>query len=131
MRKLKAKHTLDLEKTFVRDEFAKAKEELDRLSLRYRNLLSKVRCSLGFFDFVRFCNLIGECDVKQRSKCSLRYGRLIEQLPCHRYGSFKCNDQFIINLSSVVLTDIDKELLCCGMHFGVPCKTRKATKTCS
>ena len=27
---------------------------------------------------------------------------------------------------SVVLTDIDKELLCCGMHFGVPCRTKCA-----
>ena len=69
--------------------------------------------------------MIGEVDVKQRHRLHVKYARQIELLRKDRFGSFHCNDKFIINLSDYTLSSAEKELLCRGMSFGLPPKTNR------
>ena len=54
----------------------------------------------------------------------VKYSRNIDWLCKERFGSFKCNEKFIINLSSVSLSIVEMELLCRGLDFGLPCKSK-------
>ena len=77
VKKMRAHHSLKLERAMIRDEISKVSEEKEKLRLKYR-YMSEVRSFLGCWDFVRFCRMVGECDDKQRRKCMVKYSRNID-----------------------------------------------------
>ena len=96
VKKMRAHHPLKLERAMIRDEISKVSEEKEKLRLKYRRYMSEVLSFLGCCDFVRFCRMVGECDDKQRRKCTVKYSRNIDWLCKERFGSFKCNEKFIV-----------------------------------
>ena len=121
--KTKAFHNLRIEKYLVRDELARARNEYDGLKVKFHRLYSVARGFLSVFDFVRFSGLLSKSDRSQRSSLSLKYEAAIE-----RFGKLTFNHDFIINLSSVTLSTIQKDVLSKGTAFCIPSKLKKGKK---
>ena len=123
--KTKAFHTLRIEKYLVRDELARARNEYDGLKVKIHHLYLVARGFLSVFDFVRFSALLSKSDRSHRSSLSLKYEAAIERLRHHRFGKLTFNHDFIINLSSVTLSTIQKDVLSKGTDFCIPSKLKK------
>ena len=78
-----------------------------------------LRSSLSIFDFIRFSWQLSECDRKQRTKLTNKHSYLISTLRRDRFGAASNNYDTIINLTGVTLTQIEKEVLCGGVDFGI------------
>ena len=123
--KTKAFHTLRIEKYLVRDELARARNEHDCLKVTFHRLYSVARGFLSIFDFVRFSALLSKSDRRQRCSLLLKYEAAIDRLRHHRFGKLTFNHDFIINLSSVTLSTIQKDVLSKGTDFCIPWKLKK------
>ena len=120
LRRAKVFHSLKIERIFIEDEASKCEQSLDHWRRTFHQHLSSAQRFLTFCDFVRFCPLISEIDEKQRKRCLQRDERNISLLKRQRYGSLSVSYDTIINLSDIDLTNIQKDVLCRGVHFGIP-----------
>ena len=125
LRKAKVVHSLKIERLFLEDEIEKCKQSLDRWRRSFQQQLGHAKGFLTLCDFIRFSRLISEIDQKRRGPPTQRNEECIGRLKKERYGSFSVSHDTIINLSDIELTDIQKDVLCRGVHFGIPGRHRR------
>ena len=120
LRKAEVVHSLKIERIFLQDEIGKCEQSLDRWRRTFKQQLSHVQRFLTPCDYIRFSRLISEIDEKQRGQLAQRNEKNIVSLKKRRYGSFSVSYDTIVNLSDTELSDIQKDVLCRGVHFGIP-----------
>ena len=70
--------------------------------------------------------LLSENDQKQRIHLITEHDKTYNWLRQKRYGHVTIDPETtIINMTSLELTTLQKELLCCGTDFGIPPKSNK------
>ena len=116
IRKAKVVHSLKIERVFLEDEVGRR---------TFKQLFSNAQGFLTPWDFIRFSRLISEIDEKQRGGLEQRNERNLVLLKKQRYGSFSVSYDTIINLSDIELTDVEKDVLCRGVHFGIPGRQKR------
>ena len=130
VRKAKVYHSWNIEKAFLKDEIGKCENNLDRLRKKFTAQLRQTQVFLSTCDYIRFARFVADCDVKQRRKGAQRNQTNLALLKKKRFGSFSVSHETIINLSDVELTNIQKDILCRGPHFGVPLRTKGEPISC-
>ena len=120
VRKAKVYHSLKIEKAFLKDEIDRCEQRLADFRKKFAVQLRASQKLLSECDYLRFARLIAQSDVKQRERVRERNESTLAWLRKGRYGSFCVSNDTIINLSGVKLTDLQKDILCRGPHFGVP-----------
>ena len=114
-----------IERAFIKDEINKERDILNSSRRKYRELLSKVGKALSFFDWIRFCKFVNRTEERQRSHLRRKKTDEFERLNKEQNGDQRGQHKTIVNLSSVELTDVEKDVLCRGLKFGVPPRLRK------
>ena len=125
MRKAKFFHSLKIEKAFLKDELAKCEESLKAVRRRFQQTYRQIQVTISKTDFVRFSRCISECDEKQRGRLQQRNARNLKLLCKKRYGFVSISHDTIINLAEIELTNVQKDVLCRGVHFGIPTTTKR------
>ena len=122
VRKAKPKNSADIERAFLRDAIEKAKDFVGQARLDYHPLLSSVCKSLSFVDRIRFCKLVNSTTSRLEHRTRTKKDRTFHWLLKTQIGIGPLNHSTITNLSSIELTDIQKDVLCRGLDFGIPRK---------
>ena len=125
IRRARLFHTIRIEKIFIKDELAKARDRLVREKHDFYARYRQTKELLNTFDFIRFSWLLSECDRKQRIKFTKKYDGTLKFLRKERYGSWQQNYSNIINFSDIELTTPQKDILCRGLNFCVPRQPNK------
>ena len=121
VRRTKAYHTLNIERVFMKDEIARSCDTLSKSRSRFRYLYDHAGCFLSSHDFLRFSMLLSENDQKQRIHLITKHDKTYNWLRQKRCGHVTIDpDTTIINMTSLELTTLQKELLCRGTDFGIP-----------
>lgn len=120
IRKAKLVHSLSIESTFVRDEIVKTKRQYAFVQCKFNRLYASARRDLSLFDFIRLSSLLSKNDVTQCCNLRNKYDEHLERLRCHRFGRNVFNHKYIINLSKVEFSDIEKDVLSKGVDFRIP-----------
>ena len=116
---------LKLERILVKDELVRTQQQYASLKVKWSRLYSFCHGFLSFFDFVRFSSLLSSTDQSQRSSLSLKYAKSIQRLRQHKCGAASFNHDFIINMSSITLSELEKDVLSKGTDFCLPSRVRK------
>ena len=112
--------SVSAERMFLKDELSKSKSRLLNLKLKFVLLFKEVRQRLSFSDYVRFSRLLGDMDVRERGRLSIKYSKHIDFMVKDRHGKFVPDVSNVMNLSDVQLSRVQLEVLARGLHFGVP-----------
>ena len=123
--KLKLYDSISIEKVLLQGDHNKARAYLQSIRSKFVSSYQRSRTHLNTFDFLRFSWLISECDCTQRSRREKRHTGIILALRRDRFGTCSDNFETIINLSDIPLTQLQKDVLCGGMDFGIPPRFRK------
>ena len=91
----------------------------------YRQLLSQTGQVLSFFDRLRFGKFINKTTERQKAQLKQKKLETFERLNIEQNGNQRVQHDTIVNLSSVELTETEKDVLCQGLKFGVPPRLRK------
>ena len=119
-----------IEKAFLKDEIERCQQCLDNLRRKFLQRQRNAQQFLRVCDYIRFVRLVSDCDVKQRKRDTQQNQRNLALLKKQRYGSFCVSHDAIINLSNVELTNIQKDILSRGPHFGIPKSTKGEEVLC-
>ena len=123
----KLKHSPSIERTFLCDAIAKAKDRVSWLRTKYRQCWNLARRFVRFFDLLRLCRYIAEIDNRVSSSMLVKHQRNVDFLVRKRYGSHNISpDTVITNLSNHTLSDTEKFVLSHGLDFCVPNRSPKA-----
>ena len=125
VRKAKVFHSLKIEKAFLKDELAKCEKLLKGFRRKFQGLYRQIQETISKTDFVRFSLCISECDEKQRGCLKERNARNLKLLCKKRYGFVSISHDTIINLAGIKLANVQRDVLCRGVHFGIPATTKK------
>jgi len=118
--KAKLSNSTGVERIFLKDEIRKVEQEYLHVKDKFVRLYSSVKEELSFCDFVRFSTLLSNRDVVQQTKLTEKYDNVLSNLKKLRFGNSTFNHDYIINLSSIELTDVQKDVLSKGTDFSVP-----------
>ena len=125
VRKGKPKNASVIERAFVYDEVEKVNDILERVKNDYRGMLGEACCELSFFDRIRFCKLINRTSSRLLHRTRTKKDKTLYWLVKTQLGLGQVDHSTIMNLSSVDLSEIQKNVLSRGVNFGVPPKLRK------
>ena len=123
VRRAKPRHPWAIERSFLRDELNKLQDFLHNDIEKYRLALRVIRKELTFFDQLRFCKLLNLSTERLLEKTRKEKDATLSRLRKQQLGEGVLDHSVIINLANVELTDIQKDVLCRGLNFGVPPKT--------
>ena len=124
MKKAKVFHSLVIEKSFIK-ELSKTHSRLRDAKERFYPLYRKARSLLSSCDYIRLSAFLSDIDVKQRPKLRYKHNDTILRLRQDRFGSSNRSYDTIINLAGIELINVEKDVLCQGVDFGVPPTTRE------
>ena len=127
VRRAKPKHPWAIERSFLQDELNKFQDFLRNDIDKYRLALRVVRNELSFYDQLRFCKLLNLSTERLLGKVRKEKDESLSRLRKQQLGEGVLDHSVIINLSNVKLTDVQKDVLCRGLNFGVPPKTANLT----
>ena len=105
---------------FVKDEINKDSDQRERASHEFRQLLAKVSQELSFFDWLRICKFINKTSSRKREQLALKKERTFKWLDTSQNGDPQLQHENIFNLANIELTEVEKDLLCRGLRFGIP-----------
>ena len=120
VRKAKPMNPADIEQAFVRDEVEKMKDYVFCTMKEYRRVLHDVCCKLSFLDRIRFCKLVSTLASRLEHQMRMKKDRTLHWLLKTQVGHGPLQHSTIMNLSSIELTETQKNVLCRGINFGVP-----------
>ena len=109
------------------DKCSRAAEKLRR---EFKQFFRDSQTFLSEWDFIRFARSVSEIDEKQRKRLTERNQRNLALLKKRRYGSLSASYDTIINLSNLELSNIQKDVLCRGVDFGIPHQSSKEEVLC-
>ena len=89
----------------------RTQQQYASLKVKWSHLYSYCHGFLSFFDFIQFSSLLSSTDQSQRSSLSLKYAKSIRRLRQHKFGAASFNHDFTINMSSVTLSELEKDVL--------------------
>ena len=122
VRKGRPKHPWDIEKAFIRDEIERWLDHLEYIVSEYRKKLSRNSKGVSFFDRIRFFKLLNQTSTRLYHKIRTKKDRTLHWLIRTQVGNGQLHHSTIINLSDIELTEIQKNVLCRGLNFGIPPK---------
>ena len=120
VKKLRPRFVGSVGRAFVMNEVSTEEENLERANDFYRGVYRRVSRFLSFFDWIRFCKLLGESGCRLCSRLRKENEEKLRWLRKQRFGSVDVNSLAVVNLSSVQLTETQMEVLSCGPRFGIP-----------
>ena len=122
VRKSKPRNPGDIERAFIRDEIEKNEDVLDEVKRKYRQKLSSASLRLSFVDRIRFCKLVNQTSARLLDRTRTKKEKTLYWLVKTQLGLSQVDHSVITNLSSVDLTDVQKNVLCRGLNYGIPPK---------
>lgn len=117
--KTKPKHPYGIEKAFMRDELDKKMDFLEQTKEEYKAIV-KVCAQLSYVDRLRFCKLLNQTTDRLSHQVKTKNDKTVRWLIKSQLGQGVLRHSTIINLSDVELTEIQKDVLCRGLNFGIP-----------
>ena len=123
--KAKPKQPEIIERTFLKDELNKHKDYRDYAKQMYRERLHIGMAQLSFFDKLRFCKLLNKSAARLEKIVRRKKEDQLQRLIRRQVGEIKLQFSTIINLTDTELTDMEKEVLCRGLKFGIPPRVNK------
>ena len=118
--KIRPKDPAGIERAFIKDELAKAEEFFGQASERYRTKLLPACKELSLLDRLRFCKLLTLTSERLRQQTLTKNDRTLRWLLQSQIGQGVLRHSTIVNLADVELSDIEKDVLCRGLDFGIP-----------
>ena len=125
VRKGKPKKPHDIERAFIRDEIDKFVELLELNTAEYHRKCVASCKRLSFFDRIRFCKLLNKTAGRLLYQTRTKKEKTLRLLIRTQLGLGQLDHSTITNLSSVELTEVQKNVLCRGLNFGVLPKVSK------
>ena len=118
--KAKPKHAAGIERAFLRDELEKRRDFFKVVSNEYPLKLHKVCAQLSCMDQLRACKLLNRTTERLQEQVTTKNGKTLKYLIRNQIGEGVLRHSVIFNLANIELTDIEKDVLCRGLNFGVP-----------
>ena len=118
----KPRNPRDIERAVIRDEIEKSKELMAVVFAQYRRTLAETCAGLSFMDRICYCKLVNETAQRLLYRTRTKKDKTIRWLVRTQLGCGQADHATITNLSDVELTDVEKDVLCRGLTFGVPPK---------
>ena len=116
---MKPKHLDFLERAFLKDEFQKKQDFLDKATREYHGMLPGTLQSFSFFDKLRVSKLQNDTAERLRSQTKQANDKTVEWLINSQLGEGILNHSTIFNLAGIELSDKQKEVLCRELNFGL------------
>ena len=120
VRKANPKRPWSIERAFLRDDINKELDCLEQTNDDYYRNLTNVLTELSTFDQFRFCKLLNETATRLRKEVSASKSKYLQSLCRSQLGQGELDHDSIVNLTDVVLTEMEKDVLCRGLNFGIP-----------
>ena len=120
VRAARPKTPTGIERSFIKDEIEKDKGLLRNALNENRRVLARVRHELSFLDWLRFCKFINKAGFRQCQQLQQKKEKAFERLNAAQNGELQLQYDNIINLAGIELTDIEKDILCRALRFGIP-----------
>ena len=120
--KTKPKHSWAIERAFLRDEIDKNMDFLQQTTNEYHLSLPGTLRQLSFFDRLRYCKLLSHNAARMCYQIRTKKGKTLEWLLHSQVGQGSLDHSTIINLAGIDLSELQKDVLCRGLSFGVPPK---------
>ena len=108
------------ERAFLLDEIDQRKDFVSRTRQDYRRLLPGTLRELTFFDRLRYCKLLTGTTMRLKKETVAKYEKTLQRLRRSQIGEGELDHSTIINIAGIDLTEIQKDILCRGVGFGVP-----------
>ena len=123
--KTKPKNPSGIEKAFIKDEIEKKQDLLIATKEEYCMRLPQVCRKLSFLDKIRFCKLLSLTTERLRQQVETKNTKTMKWLVQSQLGQGVLRHSHIVNLAGIDLTDIQKDVLCRGLDFGIPPRVDK------
>ena len=120
VRKTKPKRPSAIEKAFLRDDINKELDFSEQTNDEYKRKLSGVLKRITTFDQFRFSKLLTETATRLEREASTKKKNYLQWLCKSQLGQGELTHESIVNLTDVVLTETQKDVLCRGLNFGIP-----------
>ena len=120
VRKAKPKQPVGIERAFIKDDIEKKKDFLEKVKEEYRLRLGSSLRRLSFLDRIRFAKLVNSTTERLRKQNKTRNDKTLQRLLKTQQGQGVLRHDTVFNLTDIELTDIEKDVLCRGLNFGIP-----------
>ena len=120
VRKGKPRNPAAIERAFIRDDMAKRQEFFNLALEQYRMKLPRICRKLSFLDKVRFCKLLNKTMERLSTRIIAKNDKTLQWLMKTQQGNGVLRHNTITNLSDFQLTEVQKNVLCRGLNFGIP-----------
>ena len=125
VRKAKPKDPYGIERVFIRDEIEKKRDFL-QVVVEECNLKFPAACKqLSFLDKIRFCKLLIITQERLITKTKEKYASTLQYLLESQHGVGVLRHSTIVNLTGFELSDMQKDVLCRGLNYGIPPRISK------
>ena len=125
VRATRPKAPTGIERAFVKDEINKEQDVTTAALRDYRQLLVNIKKELSFFDWLRFCKFINKTTAHQVEQRRQKKEKTFERLNVAQNGDQRIAHEHIVNLAGIELTEVEKDVLCRGLKFGIPPRFQK------
>ena len=125
VRRCRPKAPWGIERAFMKDEINKERDILEYSAREYRQKLAYVSKKLQLFDRIRFCKFINKTCIRQLERLQKKNERIFDLIYSRKNGNGTIQHSTIINLAGVELRDVERDILCRGLRFGIPPKLNK------
>ena len=118
--KTKPKWPSTIERAFLKDELEKERDLLEHARRMYSSLLPCVLQKISLFDRIRFSKLLNLTTDRLQRESRVKYDKTLKWLIKTQLGVGVLQHSAILNFSSIELSDMQKDVLCRGLGFGIP-----------
>ena len=116
----RAKNPSAIERAFIRDEVNQQKDFLAHVKRQYHEEWVRATSLLTFLDLLRFSKLLSKTALRLRERTRTSNEKTLKWLRKGQHGSNTLLTTALLNLSDAELSDVEKEVLCRGLKFGIP-----------
>ena len=120
VRKAKPKRPVGIERAFIKDDIEKRKDFLEKVRGEYSGKLSRSLNKLSFLDRIRFAKLVNITSERLRRQNEMKNDKALQRLIKVQQGQGVLRHSTVFNLADIELTEIEKDVLCRGLNFGIP-----------
>ena len=118
--KTKPKCPYGIERAFIKDEVKKMEDLLERVSEACSLKLLAACKELSLLDQLRFCKLLNLTTERLRQQIKIKDDKTLRWLLQSQIGIGVLRDSTIVNLSNIELSQVEREVLCRGLDYGIP-----------
>ena len=118
----KPKNPSGIERAFMRDELDKLTDVFSGARVDFLEKLAGVCRRLSLIDRIRFAKLVNKTASRLLEQVRNKKDKTLHHLEKTQLGIGEVDHQVITNLSSVELSEVQKNVLARGLNFGIPPK---------